>query len=201
MEFLKDTDLIKLYIVPYTEQLFSHHTFAVKTSSSIMSKPRRDRELSQVDILRRELERVQLQNAELYRFQQLYQQQIYTQQFQQSQQLAVNPTIVVQCPSTNTYHNPQYINIFLGGGICDENWQGNLIDKLRGQAVCIYNPRRDDWKIVEKQNSQTTKKMIVIHQIAHRNSAGNSNISTKAMVLFSGSLGEMKRRMLLLIYS
>lgn len=89
-----------------------------------------------------QLQRLQLQNAELLRFQQFYQQQ----QLVAAQQAAVASTVVITCPATSSYYNPHHRNIFLGGPILVENWQHEIISRLRGQTVYIYNPRRDDWK-------------------------------------------------------
>jgi hypothetical protein len=107
---------------------------------------------SEVDLLRKELERLQLQNAELYRYNQYYQQQSAAQQFQQIQQ----PTIVVQFPNVNHHHNTQYLNIYLGGSINEDDWQKNVINQLYGQYVCIYNPRRNGWKPSLNQSSSST---------------------------------------------
>ena len=88
---------------------------------------------AEIERLRRELEQTQRQNLELFRFQQLYQQQLYAQhQYSTYQHAQQNHAVsVVQCPSTNNYHNPDGINIYLGGSSTEQNWQDNVIEKLR----------------------------------------------------------------------
>lgn len=116
--------------------------------------PSRDAEIER---LRRELERIQLENVELFRHQQLYRQQLYVQQ----QQVQSNSISVIQCPGTSNYHNPHSVNIYLGGSVSNDDWQGQVIERLKREAtgpnrtpICIYNPRRSDWKEVE-QNPMT----------------------------------------------
>jgi len=89
------------------------------------------------DYLIQELQKLQMHNAELLQYQQYFHQQMYAQQ---------PSTVVVQCPGVSAFHNPNYRNIFLGGSISEDDWQKSLIDRLHGQHVCIYNPRRENWK-------------------------------------------------------
>lgn len=97
------------------------------------------------NVLLQELQRLQFQNAELLKFQQFYQQQ----QFVAQQQAALNSTVVITCPARATYYNPAQKNIFLGGPLQPENWQKEIIHRLRGHSAYVYNPRRDDWKPLE----------------------------------------------------
>jgi hypothetical protein len=96
----------------------------------------------ELQFLRSELQRLALQNSELIRNQQ--QQQFYQQQNVQPRK-PPSLTVVVQNPEKSE-PNPNGRNLFLYGPIHSDNWQKTLCDRLEGNQVTIYNPRREDWK-------------------------------------------------------
>jgi len=123
-----------------------------RTHDAKTTKEKRKNE--DVAALREEVQRLQLHNAELQYYHQYMQHALVygsTQQQQQQQQML--GTSIVQCPNTLSYHDPNGKNIFLSGPIYNENWQRDVSEKLQGQTVCIYNPRRDDWRLY--MNSST----------------------------------------------
>ena len=94
------------------------------------AKVSKKREHDETEMLRQQLAALQLQNAQLAQYQRFYHMQQYTQQQQFAHHQQSN-AIVIQNPNAASNTNPDAKYIFLGGYIGMDDWQKNLIERLK----------------------------------------------------------------------
>lgn len=106
---------------------------------------------TQIRLLQEQLAQMHMYNTELYNYYEAQHAQNFSSP-QDAPPTGADPMMVVYCPN-RVWSIPREKRLFLAGPLSSEDWQKTLIDKLKGQNLCVFNPRRQDIKNFDGKNT------------------------------------------------